>query len=165
MKLGLVEYTGDSVAPFTVQPEMAGYPARLWAKIRTTVGSPVQRVRWLPIDEAEVYGKLPGFALVKRGERGADLPTNMAQARKQIKAKPVIPAATAQPLSELVTAVETLMKKTPAEEPEEPQFLMSSTGVVHRRGCTYASATPIETFWAVDDALAHPKFKRLHKCV
>jgi len=160
VRLGLVKYQGKKGAPFTV--EVAGIH-RLWAAIPSVLGAPVQPARWLPESEAKAYGAMPNFAVTKWGSHKKLSPRVRAKATRRQAVAP--PPTAAKPLEDLAAALDRLEKTLPDVEPEEFRFSLSSSGMVHRVGCPYEAKSPEARFYTIDEAAAHPRFKKFHKCV
>jgi hypothetical protein len=180
VRLGLVKYTGRKIAPFE---QVVGKQTRLWANSRPTADGHVRQQRWLPEAEAQAYHKLPEFQVTQWGGEPYSLP-----ATPQRRA-PRRPASTAPPPREVAIPLDALLKLAEAdpvteddltqeleealetvtalgETPELARFLLSSTGMLHKRDCTSASENPTAEFWSLEEAAADPRFKKYHsRCI
>lgn len=162
----LVRYVGRKQAPFEI--EKLG-KRRMWANVSAVRGAQVQRQRWLPDDEAMEYGVIKNFTLKKEGKGiRAPLPPPPGQRRVRTTPSPT-PKPQAIPVRALLEAqkaTEESLAQRDEPKVEDPPFLLSSSGMLHKRDCRYAPRMPIGEFWTLDDAATVPQFKKYHEgCV
>jgi hypothetical protein len=186
VRLGLVKYRGGKLAPFEVEKEGKRW---LWSADRTPTEH-VKSARWLPEPEAKAYDMLPDFAVTRWGEdTKQQLPPQPGQKRKSRRPRPRrtdVPEPAAIPLRVLLEAQEATKraeeKRNKAmaesqeldeqlamdvEEPEEPEarFILSTSGILHRRDCSSCPKKPIGEFLTLDDGALASRFKKFHRCI
>jgi len=169
--LGLVEYIGRRNAYFTLAIKVGENRA----KERRWSSQPTQKRRWLPEAEALEYAKKRDFRVTRWGGRARVSPP----VRAALPSLAIAPFDAPAPeenavhitaLMEARKATEDVIREIKVEDAEKtgedlPQFVLSRSGMAHRRGC---SSQPKTGTWAftLEEVSRLPAFKRYHsRCI
>jgi len=171
-RMGLVEYIGAKKASFSVafNPTQGRTVNRMWAAIGNDQSPMIKQRRWLPEPEALFYNAFAEFRLLRWGSSVSTQPvrTPVVTAFSE-----PIPEPQALPLHVLMQQQrDAMMAAAPPSaivtkdvEDIGPQYLMSSSGTVHKPECSSAKRikTPVE-FHTMEEVTADPNFKKFHSC-
>lgn len=173
--MGLVQYLGAKTAPFSVSYNPSnGRPVnRMWAAVDNERSAMTKRSRWLPEPEANFYNALADFRILRWGTSTAQpVRTPVITSFSALDLGPD-PEPQALPLHVLLQQqAQAMIAAAPPDaiitktvEEANPEYLMSSSGTVHRPDCGAAKRIKEpKSFFTMEDVTADPDFKKFHTC-